>query len=561
MLVIYNSQDATSQAVRDYYLTKRPNVLSFDLNDTTLGPGTISYPDYVQKIRDPIRSHLNNNNLEQSIQVLVLTKNLPHRIQSIDTSNLDIGDTPTAIVNLVNAGNATYASVDSELCLLQFNLNENENNGNYDSFADNAVTNPYFRSNNAFSSYSRNNITANRRTFYRENPYGWWRLYSTSGPSFQHSPVDAGHIYLTARLDADTLADVQAMIDRAQTINIRQDLDAILLDSDGNTYDRYIDPLTSASIDDYSASETAFASSWDKFQRNTNSTFLIGSTGSVLHTPTSIVSGPVAYVNSFGVNHSGGGKRNYLLTFDGQLVPGAAYASYESYGARGLGGLTNKNQAQVEDWITAGGTFAIAPVWEPLTYGISRSEIFIDRFYNQGYTFVEAAWASILQLSWQTVVIGDPLATATITNATPYELWVFGARGTTPDIDNQALVSADPDLDTIDNGLEYVLGLNPNQADNETGQLPVLIYGNEPEFTFITANPIPSDTSIIVEVSEALEEENWTTIGTRGADGNWNGTATITETLVSQGIEIEVLDTTASSVTRRFYRLSVDISQ
>ena len=66
-------------------------MLGFDLDDPTLTPGTITYADFVTKIRDPIRSHLSSQGLEEQIIVLVLTKGIPHRIADINAPN--VGET------------------------------------------------------------------------------------------------------------------------------------------------------------------------------------------------------------------------------------------------------------------------------------------------------------------------------------------------------------------------------------------------------------------------------------------------------------------------------------
>lgn len=575
VLVVYNSKSADSQAVYDYYLTKRPNVRGFDLADDTIIIPTISYTDYGSKIRNPIRSHLNDNNLEQAVQVIVLTKDIPHRIQSLDLANPNIGDNANSTLALYNAGNATYASVDSELTLLQFDLETNEDDGPYDSFADNAVINPYFDQTNSFSSYSRSSIADTNRQFYRNNgeytnnAYSWWHLGeedTVGGGPFQQTiftAYDAGHIYLTARLDADTVQDVKDMIDRAQSITLRSDVDAILLDSDGNrTLDDYSDPLTSSPTSDYSATATALLAQWPQLQWNDDSTFLIGSAGTITYTPKQQITGPVAHLHSYGVNHSGSGnKRDYLATFEGQLVNGASFSAYESFGARGLGGLSNKSQAQVEEWISAGGTFATGPVWEPLTIGILKSEIFLDRFFSQRFTYVEAAWASILQLSWQTVVLGDPLATATVTQASPYELWMFNHSGITPDINQSATLNTDLDADGLDNGIEYLLDLNPSISDTNSRNLPQLVIGaKELTFSFTLTDPVPAEISVSVEMSTTLAPDDWTSIATRSLEGIWTGSATSTETNTANGNEVEITDKLTLSTNKGFYRISASFT-
>ncbi|WP_206754373.1 hypothetical protein [Lentimonas sp. CC19] len=575
VLVVYNSESTDSQAVYDYYLTKRPDVRGFDLADDTIITPTISYADYGSKIRDPIRNYLNTNSLQQTVQVIVLTKDIPHRIQSLDLSNPDIGDNATSTSTLYNAGNATCASVDSELTLLQFDLETNEADGSYDSFADNAVLNPYFDQINAFSSYSRSSIDDANRVFYRNNDeytnnaYGWWQLgeENTSGSGrFQQTiftAYDAGHIYLTARLDADNVQDVKDMIDRAQNITLRSDVDAILLDSDGGTLDDYAAPFTGSTISDYSATTADLSAQWLQLQWNDDSTFLIGSADTIAYTPNQQITGPVAHLHSYGVNHTGtGNKRDYLATFEGQLVNGASFSAYESFGARGLGGLGNFSQAQVEEWISAGGTFATGPVWEPFTIGILKSEIFLDRFLNQGFTYVEAAWASILQLSWQSVVLGDPLATATVVTASPYEQWIFSNTGVTPDINTEATFETDLDIDGLSNGIEYLLDLDPSSSDTDSSNLPkLLIEDGDQRFTFTLTDPVPTATTVSVEMSTTLAVDDWTTIATRSSEGTWTGSATVIESNTVNGNEVEITDNLVITTSKRFYRVSATLSE
>jgi len=382
-------------------------------------------------------------------------------------------------------------------------------------------------------------------------------------------PQDAGHIYLTARLDAATLDDVKNMIDRAQDIVFRKDIDAILLDSDGKTgatpfklgtpLQIYISQFSSTTIDDYAEVVSTLSADWAQLKWNNNSSFLTGNSTPISYTPTIKIKGPVAHLHSYGVNHtdSNASIRDYLATFNGQLVNGASFSAYESFGARGLGGLSNSSQAQVEEWISAGGTFATGPVWEPFTFGISRSEIFLDRFLNQGFTYVEAAWASILQLSWQTVVLGDPLATATVTTASPYDQWIFSNTGVTPDINGSATFDTDLDLDGLSNGIEYLLDLDPGNSDTNSQNLPkLLIEDGDQFFVFTLADPVPTEATVSVEMSTTLAANDWTTIATRSQAGTWSSSATVLEVNTINGKEIEITDNLVITTSNRFYRIS-----
>lgn len=572
VLVVYNSENLDSQEVHDYYKSIRTGVLSFDLDDSSILPGTISYADFASKIRNPIRSHLNNNDLEETVHVIVLTKGLPHRIQNLDTADPDAGDNP--FNSYYGDGNATFASVDSELTLLQFDLDSGEVNGSYDSIADNAVNNPYFGATSRFNSYSRSDITDNTRAFTRSGSvYGWWRLYSTRrGGRALDQPVDAGHIYLTARLDAETVDDVKAMIDRAQSIQLRTDVDALLLDSNGNTgttpfaqdapLQLYYPLYSSIVIDDYAEAQNTFASTWNQFLWDDDSSnFLIGNNPVIGNAAFIINTGPVAHLSSYGVNHGGSGnKRDYLFTYSGQLVNGASWIAYESYAAQGLGGVAlSRQQAQVEEWIQAGGTFAMGNVWEPYTLGIPRSEIFLDRFLNQGFTYVEAAWASILQLSWQIVVIGDPLATATVTQAAPFDLWIFEQTGTTPDVDSDTAFTADFEGDGLTNGLEYTFDLSATTTDTNSATLPS-ISGTAGNFTyqFTAAEPFPENVILSIEATDELTVQNWPIIASRASDGTWTGSASVVETETGSGTRVELTEPALSSEVQRFYTLKAE---
>ena len=564
LLVVYNSQSADSQAIHDYYLSVRPGAHSFDLNDTSILVPTVSYADFANKIRNPIRTHLSINNLAESVLVIVLTKGIPHRIQSLDLSAPDTGDNASATETAYNAGNATFASVDSELTLLHFDLETGEAGANMDSAADRAVINPFFGATARFDSFSRTKITGGKLSFKTKilSDYGsWWELKEPRPFNIFTQPTDPGAIYLTARLDASTVEDVIAMIDRAQIIAFRKELDAIILDADDRSepLDSYFDPVTMTTRTDYPEAESLLSANWGRVFADTTDSFLTGTSDPIALADTTIIEGPIAHLHSYGVNHAGNNSqiRDYLRTFSQQLPPGASFSAYESFGAVGLGGLGNKGQAQIEEWFDSGGTFATGPVWEPFTFGILKSEIFLDRFMNDGFTYVEAAWAGILQLSWQSVVIGDPLATASFQPASAYETWSFNETGSTAYVDDLLDSEADFDSDGLPNAYEYILGLDPSLSDTNSARKLEFQFTDDDQTLSLTldTNNVSSAT-IHLQSSDTLAPESWSTIATRDPSAGWSGSASVTETPDGNTLAVEIIDPATSS-DKRFYRLLI----
>jgi hypothetical protein len=93
------------------------------------------------------------------------------------------------------------------------------------------------------------------------------------------------------------------------------------------------------------------------------------------------------------------------------------FNTIESYNGRALNGLgTLFNQAQVAGFIAAGGTFGIGMVWEPFTFSLPDNEFMMTNMLVNGLTWGEAAYTSLPVLSWQHVVVGDPLGKPTILN-------------------------------------------------------------------------------------------------------------------------------------------------
>jgi hypothetical protein len=432
VLVIYNSQATTQDSnfnsiadsleVFNYYSSVHPGVLGFDLNDATLVPAMVSYTDFESKIRDKIRTHLTNNSLTEQVRVITLTRGIPHRISDIDAGLA--GDAAGTANIEFNAGDATYASVDSELTLLQLNLRSGEGGGTMDSAADNHILNPYFGSTTSFGSLSRSSVTTAKTLENLENEDVAWVLHENSGGS---PPTPPGAIYLTARLDGNSVQNVIDTIDRAQNVTWNQNTDQIIVDDSPRDLDNAA-LFSPASADpgyggnDYDESAALLAGQYNALVTDLNDPtadpFLIGTNNPSQVTAASkqSIAGPVAYLASYGQNHSTTeDEANYVNTFNGQLVDGAIFNTIESFNGRAFGGLgTLGDQGQVSGWLANGGTFGVGNVWEPFAHTVANNEMILTNVLFNNLTFVEAAWSSIPWISWQQIVVGDPLATISV---------------------------------------------------------------------------------------------------------------------------------------------------
>lgn len=427
VLVIYNSQNADSQAIYNHYLSVHPNVLGLNLNTTFSSGNTIPYSEYISKIRDPIRTHLTNTGLTQQVTVMTLTKGIPHRID--DTDNPGVGDMPTAggAGNEFNTGDATYATVDSELTLLWRTLNTGESGGTMDSFSDNLIFNPYHAQTQTISNFSRANINGSKSFVNFGNADVVWQMREGPGGN---TATDGGDMYLTTRLDGYTAAQVITSINNAQKLVYNRAGSKIIFDENDATLlgGRELDNAAMFSPDtadpayegnDYEEAHALIAPTWSNITLNQNAQFLTGlsAAGPGFNDPGRVmIAGQIAALLSLGGNHdiNVNNQNGFLDTFAGQLAKGAILNTIESYNAKDFGGAGGfADLGQLAKWIELGGTFGVGNAYEPFTLSVADNEFLLQNFLNNRLTWAEAAWSSIPYVSWQQLVIGDPLAIVT----------------------------------------------------------------------------------------------------------------------------------------------------
>lgn len=414
VLVVYNSAAAEGTTLKDAYLAAHPGIPIenvVDLNRASIVSANISYTSFKSFIRDPIRNHMLSPSgpAPEDIVAIVLIRPIPHRLQDTDVPL--VGDNPSAAGNEISAGDATFASVDAELVLLWQDLDAGEAGGQMDSHADNLIDNPYHTSATPIDLFSRANITA-AKTFMNRGNVAW--IPNGAGASL----LTPGDMYLVCRIDGTTLADATAIIDRARDLRINQALVKVLLDEFDTSTNQDLDDDRLFSVncpflagDDYEETTAILlGAGWDVRYDNTFN--FVDSTEETA---------PIIAYGSYGENHDAisslgadpPGVGTYIDNFN--FPPGAVFSTFESDNGRALNGLGSVfNLEQLADFITAGGTFAVGNVWEPFTFSIADNEFLFVNFLENGMTWGEAAYTSLPGLSWQQIVVGDPLATATI---------------------------------------------------------------------------------------------------------------------------------------------------
>jgi hypothetical protein len=467
VLVLYDSRISDSRLVAEYYAGSdvvpggaggrfgtRHGVRALDL--ATLPSGgfpaavpTITYAQFDAQLRDPLRAYLTSHGLVHTVRVLVLTKGLPHRLD--DTDNPGVGDNAGALVTEFTGRDATCASVDSELSLLWQTLDAGEAGGPADSAADGCIVNPYAyftRAGLPLGSARALPITAYPTTnILVAKPFRAVFTGSSEGQLLIAAPTPveqrylAGDMVLVTRLDAPFLENVYGMLDRSvgtgpgKRIVIDSAVAAAVIDESNSN--GVADAAPNAELDNAAAfgSSDAFTRSGDDYELSRDrflaegavrpvrvhynalagpDQFIVGPIGDVGEGHGIVVSEPLILLASEGSNHHGGTPgccSGTLYPYSFNYVPGAVFNSIESFNGRAFNGLGGNGQAQVSDFVRAGGTFGLGNVWEPFTFSIPDNVFLVNNFVQGNLTWVEAAWTSMPVCSWQQLVIGDPLST------------------------------------------------------------------------------------------------------------------------------------------------------
>jgi len=342
--VVINDASPESKQVGEYYVKARSIPAENVIHIQTAPEDIVQPAAFVATIQQPIAAALVKANLQDRILYLVLTKGIPLRIAG--TGGQD----------------GTVASVDSELTLL-------------------------------YRRMTGQTASPGGRI---DNPYYLGAKPLTEARLFTHRDMD---IYLVSRLDAFTVEEAIALVDRAgQTARegsiVLDQRDALVNRLGEDWLGLAAERLTKAGHGERVVFETT-----PKPARDVSSVMGYFSWGSA-------------------------DPQNRVRRVKMDFVPGAIAAMFVSTDARTFkeppaawmplnlderstwfGG---SSQSLLGDLIREGVTGAAGQVSEPYLQSAVRPEILFPA-YLAGFNLVEAFYLAIPHVSWQTVVIGDPL--------------------------------------------------------------------------------------------------------------------------------------------------------
>ena len=374
VLVVINEKSEASVKVGEYYANARVIAADHVVRIKTATEESVSLDQYLRTIETPIASWLIKNALQDRILYIVLTKGVPLRV--LGTGGRD----------------GTVASVDSELTLIYRKLVG-------------TPTTPIGR---------------------LDNPYFLGDRPIADAKPFSRLDSD---LMLVTRLDGFTVADAIALVDRARAATsgsgrVVLDQRGGLIDSGG---DRWLRVAAERLEADFGPSEVQLE------MTRAVATF----------------DGPAMGYYSWGSNDSSHQKRGSGL----QFAPGALAGWFVSTDARTfreppadwLPGPSTRppsmfgsdSQSVIGDLIREGVTGASAHVDEPFLDGTVRPQILFPA-YRHGMNLAEAFYLAMPFVSWENIVLGDPLCA-------PYRTTVLTAsqlhKGVDPETEQPALFS------------------------------------------------------------------------------------------------------------------------
>lgn len=344
VLLVINTRSSASDQIGTHYARARAIPQDNILRIATDPAEQINRAQFDREIKGPIGRWLNRHAAQDRILYIVLTKDVPLRVAG------------------AQGRTGTVASVDSELTLLYRNLTGR-------AVAPQAsLRNPYFLGD---------------------------RPIADAKP-FSHEEFD---IFLVARLDGFSVADVLAMIDRgtapSRAGRIILDEKFSLASETGN---RWLERAAEV-LQTLGSGDRVLLDSTARVVANESNVLGYYSWGS---------NDPAFKGRRLGLGFLPGALAATFVSTDGRTFkePPASWTIGRWEDARSY--FAGSPQSLAGDLIREGVTGVAAHVAEPYLDATIRPDILFPA-YLSGFNLVESFYLAMPYLSWQTVVIGDPL--------------------------------------------------------------------------------------------------------------------------------------------------------
>ena len=421
VLVVYNSNSSIQDSVMQSYITARnipypTNVIDLNLPDSvqisvdqvthwvgirqgtdvirdiynhngeTWFPTYHAWQYYYTYIASPILTHLQNNNLTNTIRYIVLCKGVPFKIQAA-------GDFSSANANV---------TVESLLCML--------NTDNYEDLIQD-IYEVYHQHSQPDPNYNHSPIVPNP---YYSGTYGIdpnynfnWR-FSTDHFTLNWSGHTVKLSYLVSHIDGVSYNVVKGMIDRSADPDMSGNATWVIDDDPSLGYYSYF-TNTKNRLETYG---------FNVVYNNTNNwiTSYAGDIMGYSSKGTHAEDGNCSWEDSAWVVDS--------LQFD--WANGALYNSLESFNGQSLSTLSwryvprtppycNHTQGLATESTIIGASSSEANGWEPVS--VPGYNAYFLNFaitypaYAMGYSVVDAIYMGLPYLTWVNAVVGDPLTT------------------------------------------------------------------------------------------------------------------------------------------------------
>lgn len=310
---------------------------------------------------DPIRLHLQQNNLTSTIRYIVICRGVPYKIQAAGDWSVPGNISVDGLLCMFNTQNYEgFVGTIFNTYTAQCYFNPCDSNAT-PCYGHASISNPYFDMDTNFEMNAR---------FLPDYYTGNW-----GGYNYKLS-------YLVSRLDGLSFDIIKDIIDKSvdadQTGNKTWILDA--RGSGGGISQAFI-----------KLNDLGFTTEYDENIENWITTSLdsvIGYTSDGVHQGM-----PPTYIQD---------------TLDFNYANGAVFNTYESYNGFSIGTLRRAGQGLMTEFLLTGGTGGAGHgVWEPYS-GAVKSDIYFP-YYAIGYNQIDAAWQSLDALAWRSVFVGDPL--------------------------------------------------------------------------------------------------------------------------------------------------------